>query len=217
MAFSSFSLRFGRVGVALCSFMAFHAARLASCLADEREGMREFHARGGIVRRSSKSRQIQSLLGLLRPLRGSASPRATLAFARLAHGRALVHPLSTFRVNSGLPSGSGLPCALSWPFTRRVWLRVALTNERECESSTPVGASCEDRPSLGKFNRCPHGRALVHPLSTFRVNSGLPSGSGATRRLTTPKPSAALFRLSKLAVKVPRSVFRLRRASPPIH
>ena len=30
-----------------------------------------------------------------------------------------------------------------------------------------------------------------------------------------PKPSAALFRLSKLAEKLPRSVFRLRRASRP--
>ena len=59
------------------------------------------------------------------------------------------------------------------------------------------------------------GRALVHPLSTFRVNSGLPSAAGATRRLTTPKPSAAVSRLSKLAEKLPRSVFRLRRASRP--
>ena len=106
LAFSSFSLRFGRVGVALCSFMAFHAARLASCRADEREGMREFHARGGNARRSSKSRQIQSLLGLLRPLRGSASPRATLAFARLVHGRGAVsgdfpHTLSRRVGNSG--------------------------------------------------------------------------------------------------------------------
>ena len=40
-------------------------------------------------------------------------------------------------------------------------------------------------------------------------------GRGRRGRRGRPKPSAALFRLSKLAVKVPRSVFRLRRASPP--
>ena len=51
----------------------------------------------------------------------------------------------------------------------------------------------------------------------FAFLTDFPRGRGRRGRRSRPKPSAALFRLSKLAEKLPRSVFRLRRASPPIH
>ena len=41
--------------------------------------------------------------------------------------------------------------------------------------------------------------------------------SGATRAAKPPKTERGVSRLSKLTEKPPRSVFRLRRASPPIH
>ena len=56
----------------------------------------------------------------------------------------------------------------------------------------------------------------LFPLRSNRAfPTDFPRGRGRRGRRSRPKPSAAVFRLSKLAEKLPRSVFRLRRASPP--
>ena len=112
------------------------------------------------MRYSSKSCKTLSLLGLLRPLCGSASPRATLAFARLSHGRG-------------------------------------------ADSSAFLGRPCF---ATGYFRFAP----IAHNLRTIQRDGRDAVG------LRLPKPSAAVFRLSKLAEKLPRSVFRLRRASRPL-
>ena len=110
-----------------------------------------------------------------------------------------------------------------------------------------MGASCDTRPSLAKLFRCPHGRGadssaflgrpcfatgyfrfapVAHILRTIqrdgRDSVGLRSTlaaafGGALRAVHIPKTERGAFRLSKLAEKLPHSVFRLRRASPPIH
>ena len=52
-------------------------------------------------------------------------------------------------------------------------------------------------------------------MCALRFSTDTPRGRGRRGRRSRPKPSAAVSRLSKLAEKLPRSVFRLRRASPP--
>ena len=99
---------------------------------------------------------------------------------------------------------------------RDVGLGFAHSNDNERISTPrPWGIAAKFVPKSAKGFRSPTGAALIHPLSAHRIICGLPSGSGETRRLATPKPSAAVSRLSKLAEKLPRSVFRLRRASRP--
>ena len=101
----------------------------------------------------------------------------------------------------------------SW---RGVGLGFAPSNDNERISTPrPWGIAAKFVPKSTKGFRSPTGATLIHPLSAHRIICGLPSGSGETRRLATPKPSAAVSRLSKLAEKLSRSVFRLRRASRP--
>ena len=70
------------------------------------------------------------------------------------------------------------------------------------------------------FSSPRRGRSLFKVCSSavdvcFALLNGHSAKRGRHGRRSRPKPSAALFRLSKLAEKLPRSVFRLRRASPP--
>ena len=80
----------------------------------------------------------------------------------------------------------------------------------------PVGGSCETRPCLWKFSRSPHGRGADSSafLASHNLRTIQRDGRDAVG-LRLPKPSAADSRLSELAEKLSRSVFRLRRASRP--
>ena len=70
-------------------------------------------------------------------------------------------------------------------------------------------------PSLCHRARVAVCGVFVCRRCVLRVSNGLPARSGATRAAKPPKTERGAFRLSKLAEKLPRSVFRLRRASPP--
>ena len=59
-------------------------------------------------------------------------------------------------------------------------------------SPAPRAIAAKFVPKSAKGFRSPTGAALIHPLSVHRIICGLPSGSGETRRLATPKPSAAV-------------------------
>lgn len=126
----------------------------------------------------------------------------------------------------------GLNCRCSW--ARRRWF-VPCSSQRRlrglpsaalcCASRSPTIAlgtstpapdcSCPARPqSCPCFAQSGAGRGLKVCSScrrcVLRASNGFPARNGGDAGgLCRPKPSAALFRLSKLAEKLPRSVFRL--------
>ena len=61
--------------------------------------------------------------------------------------------------------------------------------------------------------RCPSARRRWR--WAVRLRNGFSVGTGATRSAKPPKSERGVFRLSRLAEKQPRSLSRLRRASPP--
>ena len=107
--------------------------------------------------------------------------------------------LTSLTRRGGLPRDSSpiSPTLALHPSARRAGLLLASFNVSPRRGGLPRDLS----PALQLW-RCPLGAALIHPLSAHRIICGLPSGSGETRRLATPKPSAAVSRLSKLAEKL---------------
>ena len=102
--------------------------------------------------------------------------------------------------------------ALGVPFPQRVPLGFPPPRPIDLCLIRPQSYLCLALSGAGRGLRCV--RLAVDVCFAFLTD--FPRGRGRRGRRSRPKPSAALFRLSKLAEKLPRSVFRLRRASPPI-
>ena len=95
---------------------------------------------------------------------------------------------------------------------RRFGSAFAFPNGFTTTTLAPRGL-CEKSPNLAAELPLPLGAAAL--ALCFAFPNGFSVGTGATRSAKPPKTERGVFRLSKLAEKLPRSLFRLRRASPP--
>ena len=167
----------------------------------------------------------RGVLGLLsRPNNGSTTTAPTpRGLCEKSPNLAAELPLlGHWRAPSGRPRCGRLP-SLSLGSPRRGGVGVVRSVPPTAASGTSTPApdcSCLARPQSCP---CVCHRARVAVLMCVRlavnVCFALPTDSprmtGATRSAKPPKSERGAFQLSKLAEKLPRSVFRLRRASPP--
>ena len=142
---------------------------------------------------------------------GVGSPFKRLANSASPAPRGECESSPQSRLNCALPLGAGALGRAS-AFLQRARLGLPPPPRRarciECASIVP----CLSSRSAGRspFKVCSSAVDVC-----FAFLTDFPRGRGRRGRLTSPKTERGAFRLSKLAEKLSRSVFCLRRASPP--
>ena len=108
------------------------------------------------------------------------------------------------------PRRGGVGSCVRVPPTGEIGTSTPAPAELVCPSLAFDCAFSSPRRGRSPFKVCPSAVDVC-----FAFPTDFPRDRGRRGRLTPPKTERGAFRLSKLAEKLPRSVFRLRRASPP--